>query len=325
MKSASHETFGAPSEVITTRDIPRPEPGPGQVLARMVLSPIHNHDLWTIRGEYGYKPELPAVGGSEALGVVEAVGEGVDAGLVGARIVAAGVRGAWAEYFVASAKAAIPLPESIPDELGAQLVAMPFSAISLLDSLDVEQGDWVIQSAANGAVGKVLAVLAEKRGVNLVNLVRRKGAVTELEDLGVGNIVVTDEDDWKDEVKALTGKGGAQAAIDSVGGKLAADLTDLLGFEGLLVSFGTATGEPLALESGTLIFKQITVRGFWGSKVSEAMPAEKKGQLFGELIGLAAAGELQLPVGGMYDLEDAADAMAAAQIPGRNGKIMLRP
>jgi NADPH:quinone reductase-like Zn-dependent oxidoreductase len=324
MKTASHETFGAPSEVMQPREVSRPEPEPGQILARMILSPIHNHDLWTIRGEYGYKPELPAVGGSEALGVVEAVGEGVDESMVGKRIVSAGVRGAWAEYFVASAAAAIPLPDAIPDELGAQLVAMPFSAISLLDSLNVEPGDWIIQNAANGAVGKVMAVLAAKRGVNLVNLVRREGAVAELADLGIGNIVVTDGD-WKAEVKELTGNDGARAAVDSVGGQMAADLTDLLGFEGELISFGTATGEPLRLNSGTLIFKQITVRGFWGSKVSRAMSAEKKGELFGELLSLAAAGELELPVGGKFSLEDAAEAVAAAQVPGRNGKILLHP
>ena len=64
----------------------------------MVLSPIHNHDLWTVRGNYGYKPELPgAIGGSEALGIVEAVGEGVDEALIGKRVTAAGFHGAWAE------------------------------------------------------------------------------------------------------------------------------------------------------------------------------------------------------------------------------------
>lgn len=325
MRTATYETFGKPSDVLELGEAPAPEAGPGQVLARTILSPIHNHDLWTIRGEYGYKPTLPAVGGSEAIGVVEAVGEGVPAELVGKRVATAGIQGAWAEHFVASAATVIPIPDAISDEVGAQLIAMPFSAISLLEFLEVNEGDWVIQSAANGAVGKVLAVLAEKRGINVVNLVRRDGAVSELADLGIGNIVVTDKEGWKDEVKALTGDDGARAAIDSVGGELASDLVELLGFEGLLVSFGSATGAPLALESGPLIFKQLTVKGFWGSKVSEAMPADQKGRLFGELISLAAAGELKLPVGETFALEDTAKAAAAAQVPGRNGKILIRP
>ena len=71
---------------------PEPVPGKGEVLIRTVLSPIHNHDLWTVHGSYGYKPELPAIGGTEAVGVVESAGEGVDAGLVGKRVAVAGLR-----------------------------------------------------------------------------------------------------------------------------------------------------------------------------------------------------------------------------------------
>ncbi len=67
--------FGEPADVLTAEERPVPTPGAGEVLVRTVLSPIHNHDLWTIRGTYGFKPELPAASGTEALGVVEALGE----------------------------------------------------------------------------------------------------------------------------------------------------------------------------------------------------------------------------------------------------------
>ena len=101
MRSAVHTAFGDPAELLHLGDMPVPEPGPGQVRVRTLLSPIHNHDLWTVRGEYGYKPDLPAIGGSEAVGVVEAVGEGADAGLIGRRVAVAGVHGTWAEAFIA--------------------------------------------------------------------------------------------------------------------------------------------------------------------------------------------------------------------------------
>jgi NADPH:quinone reductase-like Zn-dependent oxidoreductase len=97
MKAATYTQFGEPAEVLIVKDVPRPEPKPGEVLIRTILSPIHNHDLWTIRGTYGYKPELPALGGSEAAGMIEAVGEGVDAAMVGKRVVNAGKIGTWAE------------------------------------------------------------------------------------------------------------------------------------------------------------------------------------------------------------------------------------
>jgi len=76
MRALIHPAFGEPEQVLRVEDRPVPEPGAGQVRLRVVLSPIHNHDLWTVRGTYGFKPELPAPSGTEALGVVDAVGAG---------------------------------------------------------------------------------------------------------------------------------------------------------------------------------------------------------------------------------------------------------
>ncbi|GAA6200814.1 zinc-binding dehydrogenase [Aquicoccus sp. SU-CL01552] len=326
MYAAIHDTFGEPAEVLTPREIETPTPAEGEALIRMVLSPIHNHDLWTIRGNYGYKPELPgAIGGSEALGIVEAVGAGVDADLVGKRVVAAGVHGTWAAYFTADAATLLPLPDAIPDEAGAQLVSMPFSALSLLETLKVGKGDWLIQTAANGAVGKIMAGLAKARGIHLLNLVRREEAAEELRAAGIDNVLSTSDADWMSKARALIGKAGAVSAIDSVGGELAGDLVQLLGIDGELVVFGTATGQPLSMSSGDLIMKHITVKGFWGSRVSKEMAPETRFRLIGELVGLAAQGQLPLDTGGTYPLAEAAEAMKAALTPGRGGKIMLRP
>ncbi len=326
MFAAIHDTFGEPADVLDAREIERPEPGPGEALIRMVLSPIHNHDLWTIRGSYGYKPPLPgAIGGSEALGIVEALGEGVDPQLLGKRVAAAGVHGAWAEYFTAPAAALLPLPEAIPDTAGAQLVAMPFSALSLLETLKVGEGQWLIQTAANGAVGKIMAGLAKARGIRLLNLVRRDEAANELLKAGMTNVLSTADPDWKSKARALIGEDGAVSAIDSVGGEMAASLVDLLGTDGELVVFGTATGAPLALSSGDLITKHITVKGFWGARVSQEMAPDTRRRLIGELVELAARGQLPLETGGSYSLSRSADAMKAALTPGRAGKIMLRP
>ncbi|UOA28113.1 zinc-binding dehydrogenase [Pseudosulfitobacter sp. DSM 107133] len=326
MKSAIHDTFGEPVDVLETKIIDTPEPAAGEVRVKMLLSPIHNHDLWTIRGNYGYKPELPgAIGGSEAMGTIDAVGAGVDSSVIGQRVSIAGVHGTWAEYFIAPATGVLPLPDAISDAMGAQLIAMPFSAISLLEMLQAKQGDWIIQTAANGAVGKIMAVLAKSRGIHLLNLVRRDAAVAELTELGIDNVLSTSDADWKSKAQALIGKTGAVSAIDSVGGDLAQDLTDLLGANGELVVFGTATGAPLPLSSGTLIMKQITVKGFWGSKVSSDMDPAQRVRLITELVTLAAKGELTLEDGGVYGLDHLSEAMTAALTPGRAGKVMLRP
>ncbi|AJY47604.1 zinc-binding dehydrogenase [Martelella endophytica] len=326
MLAAIHDTFGEPADVLVAKETSKPAPAAGEVLVRMMLSPIHNHDLWTIRGNYGYKPKLPgAIAGSEALGTIEAVGEGVDQALIGKRVTAAGVHGAWAAFFTAPAKGVVPLPAEISDEAGAQLIAMPFSALSLLDTLRARKGDWIIQTAANGAVGKLMVSFAKARGINIVNLVRRAEAAAELRDLGFENVLSTSESNWKDEVRSLIGEDGAASAIDSVGGDIAAALVDLLGRDGELVVFGTATGAPMPLSSGALIMKHIVVRGFWGARVSAEMPAETKAKLFTELLTLATRGELRLDTDGIYPLSEITEAAKASLVPGRKGKVLLRP
>ncbi|MEH6646757.1 zinc-binding dehydrogenase [Sulfitobacter sp.] len=326
MFAAIHDTFGEPAKILSPRDTDTPTPAAGEALIRMVLSPIHNHDLWTIRGNYGYKPELPgAIGGSEAVGIVEAVGDGVDAALVGQRVVAAGIHGTWAEYFTASAAGLLPLPDAIPDEAGAQLISMPLSALSLLETLKVGKGDWLIQTAANGAVGKIMAGLVKARGIHIINLVRRDEAADELRAAGMDNVLSTSDADWATKARDLIGEAGAVSAIDSVGGETAGELVELLGRDGELVVFGTATGEPLSMSSGELIMKHITVKGFWGSRVSSEMAPDTRRRLIGELVQLAAQGQLPLDTGGTYPLPESADAMKAALAPGRGGKIMLRP
>lgn len=325
MLSALHRTFGDPAEVLTPADSPTPEPGEGEVRIRTILSPIHNHDLWTVRGQYGYKPELPAIGGSEAVGIVDAVGPGVAGIAPGARVAVAGVHQTWAEYFLAPAKALVPLPNAIPDEAAAQLIAMPFSAISLIDFLNVEPGDWVIQNTANGAVGKTLAMLARARGVHVVNLVRRDEGIGELASLGIANAVSTASAGWKERVREITGGAPIRAAVDSIGGDASGDLMNLLGDNGLLVSFGSMAGEPMRIPSGATIFKQAVVKGFWGSKVSAAMAPDKRAALIGELMRLVASGELKLPVEAIFGLDRINDAVLASLTPGKAGKVLLRP
>lgn len=324
MRSAMHHQFGDPARVLVAGDSPVPEPGPGEVRIRMRLAPIHNHDLWTIRGQYGYKPALPAIGGSEGLGVIDALGAGVEGFAVGQRVAAASGRGTWAEYFIASSRMVIPMPDAIADETAAQLIAMPLSALMLLEFLQVPRGGWIVQNAANGAVGKTLAMLAAARGIRVLGLVRRDAGVGEMAALGIGDVISTATADWMDAAKAALGDALASAAVDSVGGRASAELMALLGENGVLVSFGAMSGEPMQVPSGDMIFKHATVKGFWGSKVSRDMPVSDKRRLVGELLQRALDGELRLPVEAIHDLGDAAQAAAASLQSGRNGKILLR-
>lgn len=324
MRGAIHHQFGEPAEVLAVHEANLPEPGAGEVRIKTILAPIHNHDLWTVGGRYGYKPVLPAIGGTEAVGFIDAAGPGVTAA-IGSRVAVAGVHGTWAEYFIASSAGLVPLPEVIQDEAAAQLISMPYSAITLLDTLGVQAGDWIIQNTANGAVGKAVAMLAKSRGVHVVNLVRRDAGIEELAALGIEHVVSTAAEGWKDRVRAITGGAPIRAAVDSIGGQASGDLIGLLGENGLLVSFGTMFGEPMQIPSGEVIFKQLTIKGFWGAKVSAAIEKDKRVALISELIRLVATGELQLPVAAVYPLEQIEQAVKSSLAPGKVGKVLLRP
>ena len=325
MRTASYERFGEPAEVLVLSEQPVPEPGPGQVRIKTLLSPIHNHDISTLRGQYGYKPELPAIGGTEAVGLVDALGDGVTGIKPGLRVAVSSVHGTWAEYFLAPASGLVPVPDAISDEAASQLIAMPFSALTLLEFLEVKTGDWIIQNTANGTVGKTLAMLGKARGVKVINLVRREAGVAELAELGIAHGVSTDQPDWKKRVRALVGDASIRAAVDSIGGRAAGDLLSVLGDGGLLVSFGAMGREPMQLDSGNLIFKQAVVKGFWASKVASALPGNVRRELFSELLRLVASGELALPVEAIFDVAEAGAAAEASLQPGRKGKTLIRP
>lgn len=324
MKSALHRQFGHPPDVLEAADSPIPNPGPGEVRIRTRLTPIHNHEIWTVRGQYGYKPELPAIGGTEACGDIEVLGEGVSGFKIGQRVAVAGVHGTWAESFVAPAKALVPLPDGISDEIAAQLVAMPLSALMLIESLAPSPGQWIAQNTANGAVGKTLALIAQARGIHVLNLVRSPAGVEEMEALGISHIVATQGDGWKKAARALTGGAAIIAGVDSIGGSASGDLLSLLGDGGTLVSFGSMSGEAMQVSSGDLIFKQATIKGFWASRTN-SVNGKSRAELIGELIRLALDGTLKLPVEAIHPLDDIKAAITAALAGGRRGKILLRP
>lgn len=323
MRAVIIEQFGEPEQVLTTAERPVPEPGPGEVRIATTLAPIHNHDLAIIRGVYGYRPELPAVPGTEAVGRVDALGPEVTGLEIGQRVTVSGVQGAWAEYFVAKAGGIVPVPDTVSDATASQLLAMPLSALMLLEDLDVEPGQWIAINAANGAVGRLVNQLARARGVHVLNLVRSAAAAKSLRELGFEPVLETESGDWQQQVTEVTGGEPIARAVDQVGGPAASDLLSVLGPRGELITFGALSGQPLVLNPGPIIFKQAVVKGFWGSKRAEEIGGDERRRLITELVTLAARGELDLAIEATYPLAEAAEAAAASERPGRNAKIAL--
>lgn len=326
MRSATYNEFGKPSDVLSVNDSPTPEPNNNEVRIKTILSSIHNHDLVTIKGEYGNKPDLPATGGSEAVGTIDALGSDVKGFEKGQRVVVSGVQGTWAEYFIAPADSVIPIPDAIDDEMASQLIAMPMSALLLIEFLNIEPGQWIIQNAANGAVGESMAMLALERNINTINLVRSKESEQELIDLGITeNNVVTDNDDWKDQVQKIVGDAQISGAVDAVGGRSGGDLVSLLGKHGVMAALGGMSGKPLTLNPSDLIFNLAQVKGFWAGDMMQEMSRDNMQRLTKELIERAASGKLKLPTGGIYDLDDIQKAVSDDVQSDKKGKVLIEP
>lgn len=321
MRTVLFDAFGDPASVLKVVERERPVPQKGQALVRMVLSPIHNHDLMIIAGQYGFKPELPAVPGTEAVGVVEAVGEGVETVRPGQRV-AGGGAAMWADYYLADASGLVPVPEAVDDATACQMVAMPLSAKMILADLGVKAGDWIVQNAGNGAVGKLVSRFGAEQGINVLSLVRRDAAVDELQALGVANVVSTESAGWQERVRETTNGAPLIRGLDSLSGDGASQLLEILADGGELINFGAMTQKPLSVTPAQLLFRGITVRGFWAARGT--LGRERIGAMMGELMGLAAKGELRLPIEASFGLDEVAAAVRASGEAGRKGKIALR-
>jgi NADPH2:quinone reductase len=324
MWAVEFSRFGDPREVLTAVERPLPLPGPGEVRVKLRLSPIHNHDLMIIAGQYGTLPKLPAGAGTESVGLVDALGEGVAALAIGQRVVTRGVGGTWAEYYLAKANQLVPVPDAMSDEIACQLFAMPSSAFMLLKVLDLTLGQWLVQNAANGLVGKVLAHVAAGRGLNVVNLVRSAAGVAELAAEGIDNAVATESPDWRERVLALAGGAPIVAGIDSIGGTATDDILDVMARDCTLLSFGGLSGQPSVISSRNLLFKRAVVKGYWGGVAGHDIGASDYAEVTRDLLALALAGRMNLRIAKSFPVTDPRAAATASLAPGKGSKIAFR-
>ena len=297
----------------------------GQALVEVLAAPINPSDLMTITGDYGQLPPLPAVGGNEGVGRVVAVGPDGDASQVGRRVLLPVGIGTWATHVTANVDALVPLPEA-GDAVQLSMLAInpPTAALLLQDIVDLQPGDWVLQNAANSAVGGYLVQLAKARGLRTVNVVRRASACAQVLASGA-DVVLVDGDDLAQRVRQATGGAKIRLAIDAVGGAATDRLAQSLAPGGTVVNYGAMGGGLCEISPLALIFRGITLRGFWLARWFEQSTLAQRHALFGALAGQIIDGTLHAPVAQRYGLDAIAQAVAAAAQGGREGKIVVLP
>ena len=143
--------------------------------------------------------------------------------------------------------------------------------------------------------------LAKAKGVHSINIVRREGLEQELTEIGA-DLVLVEGEDLPEKVRAELGDANIPLAIDAVAGKATLSLGGILSEEGTVVNYGLLSGEPCQLIADMVVFKGITLTGFWLAKTLGTMTAEAKQQLYGELESLVASGKISTPVEATYHL-----------------------
>ena len=324
MIQARYEQRGEePHTLIKPVELDIPELAENQVLVEVLAAPINPSDLLTLTGDYGVLPDLPAVGGNEGVGRVAKVGSGVDQPAVGQIVLLPTGSGTWASHLIAAASELIALPgQADPQQLAMLTINPPTASLLLSDFVDLEAGDWVVQNAANSAVGGYLIQLAADRGLKTVNVVRRDSAVDAVKKLG-GDVVLVDGPDLDQQVKAATGKAKIRLGIDAVGGEATERLASCLAPGGSVVNYGMMSGEACQLSSAHLIFRGIRLTGFWLASWFRKASKEEQMTLFGDLIGKIAAGKLKAPIARTFPVEKISDAVLAASQGERDGKILI--
>jgi NADPH2:quinone reductase len=324
MLSIRFHEFGDPLSVLRLEEVAPRAPSPDELVVRMSARSINPSDLLVVRGVYGSLPQLPATPGLEGMGQVAAVGDHVTGFLPGQRVVPIGVRGTWQQEIAATPEQLIAVPDGVPDPSAAQLVVNPLSAwIMVVDELDVQPGEWLVQTAAASTLGRIVLQIARMRGFRTINVVRRPEHVAELKSLGADEVICGEDHAIANGIRGIAGDRGVTKAIDAVGGETGAAVIRALAPDGTMIVYGALSMKPTPLEASRMIFSTISVRGFWFNKWRRSVSPEKRAAVISRMIAAMEAGEIVPPVEAEYDLADFGSAIRHAKQPGRRGKVLL--
>lgn len=326
MLKAQYSSRGpVPQDVIEAVSEETPQPGSGQILLEVLAAPINPSDVLTLTGEYGILPPLPAVGGNEGVGRVAVLGDGVSGVEQGQTALLPVGSGTWSSHVLADAKDLIPLPnEADPKQLSMMTINPPTAMLMLQEFVDLKEGDWVIQNAANSGVGGYLIRLAAQRGLHTVNVVRRESAVAGVEAQG-GDVTLVDGPDLHKRVKKATGGADIRLGVDAVGGDATDHLANCLTAGSPVVNYGMMGGESCHMSPANVVFRDISLRGFWLSRWFSQASGEQQMAIYSEVTRQIASGALTAPIAGEYDVSDIKQGVAAAASGERDGKILIVP
>lgn len=331
MKSIRFSATGEPLQVLECASVERPVPGPGEVLVRMLASPVNPSDLMFVRGRYTTAARLPGSAGFEGVGIVEASGGGLRGRIFRGKRVAVLNRngGNWSEYVVVPSSQVIPVSGVLPVEQAAAFFVNPATAwVMTQEVLRIPRGGWLVQTAAASSLGRMIIRLGRHCGFRTLNIVRRQSQISALKSQGADEVIVFDgtkdtPEQFQKAVAGIVGTTGVRYAIDAVGGETASALVECLGKHGHMLVYGTLSTSPMQFSPRTIMTVGSRVEGFWLGNFMGEVSLPYKLRLVRRITRLIQQGILATRIRQTYTLDQIREAVVAAELPDQDGKILI--
>lgn len=313
MRAIRIDEFGGP-EVLRVVDVPEPEPGPGEVLIRVVRAGLNFADTHQRHNQYVGGAQLPMIPGQEVAGFREDDGT---------RVIALCGTGGYAEYACAPADRIWPVPDGLDDGTALALLIQGLTAWHLhRTSAQLRPGDSVVVHGAAGGTGQLLVQLARPLGAGRViataSTPEKRAAATAL---GADVAVDSEPEGLAERLREANDGRDVDVVYEMAGGRSFEESFAALAPFGRIVAYGIATREQNEIRTGRLLKTSKAVVGFWFNHVFER-PGWAE-EALADLFTRAARGELRVEVGGVWPLAQAADAQIALAERRTTGKLLL--
>jgi NADPH:quinone reductase len=315
VKAVQITEFGGP-EVLRLSEVPDPVPGDGQVLVQVARAGINFADTHQRRDDYVAPAQLPLIPGGEVSGTTPD----------GTRVAALVPGGGYAELIAIPQAHLVPVPDQVSDDQAAALLLQGLTAwTTLKTSARLEPGESVVVHAAGGGVGTLAVQLAKRMGAGRVIAIASTEQKRELAHrLGADAGVDSNADDLEAAILEANEGNQVDVVLEMAGGRAFEASYAALAPFGRLVTYGIASREPNRVVSADLMRTSRAVIGFWLVNLVASKP-ELLREGIGELLRTVAEGELEVVIGDVYPLSEAARAHEDIQGRRTQGKLLLDP